>query len=48
MTPAARRAEPRLRDRCAWFVTTHIALVYRVRASWRARRDRPGFRAGDY
>lgn len=38
--------DPRLRDRLAFWLTRHG--VFRLRAWWARRHDRPGFRPGDY
>lgn len=41
-------ADPRLRDRIAWWATFHLPLLYRLRCWWRTRKDRPGWRPSDF
>lgn len=40
-------ADPRWRDRLAFWLTFHVPGLYRMRCRWTARHDRPGFRAWD-
>lgn len=41
-------AHVRLRDRVAFWATTHVPAVASMRRRWAARRGRPGWRPSDY